>query len=160
MTNDPGTQADLFQEGWIAAWLAIQKSEGENVESFAKRAATWRMTAVISRGAVFGHKRPHGAATTLVPTPIHHEDSNDKLLEVWEDLTSEGGFPELARHYDEIHSAVGELTDKQSEYIRLRFWEHMDTPELTNHFGYEPWGLWRSARKNLVPALAHLKGAV
>ena len=159
-TTDPGTAADLFQEGWIAAWQAIEKSTGENVESYAKYAVTWRMLSVL-KGDTFGsHKKSHSSKTVLVPVSLYHEDTNDKLSTVWNDLTTDGGIDELSRHYDEIHDAVGSLTDRQAEYIRLRFWEHMDTPELTKHFGYEPWGLWRSARKKLVPTLVHLKGAV
>lgn len=156
---------DLAQEGWIAAWKAEQKSllrdNPHQLEAFMKQAARWRILKCISDGAWLTDRERRGWGTAdhhqhVPATPALFDDEN----ELTEQLSTMHEQLEAAYHSGEISRAVDSLTPKQSEYVRLRFWKHYDTDELTRHFGYAPYGLWAHARKKLQAALAHMEKVV
>jgi DNA-directed RNA polymerase specialized sigma24 family protein len=91
---------------------------------------------------------------TDVPTTVNEISD---VWEDWEKLTAVEFDVTLAYHEGEIAEAIGDLTPRQQEFVRLRFWEGLSFPELTEYFGYEPNGLLASARKKLRERLRHLK---
>ena len=47
----------------------------------------------------------------------------------------------------------------ERRYVVLRFWGGMTTTEMRAEFGYDPKGLWATARERLRPVLADLVAA-
>jgi DNA-directed RNA polymerase specialized sigma24 family protein len=56
----------------------------------------------------------------------------------------------------EVCEALAVLTPAERKYVVLRFWHGAQQAELTAAFGYEPHGLWRTAKERLRPVLADL----
>lgn len=56
----------------------------------------------------------------------------------------------------EILRALNVLTPAERKYVVLRFWRGATPSELRAAFGYEPTGVWVSAKRRLKPVLAHL----
>lgn len=162
-TRDNNIRSELSQEGWIAAWKALQKSTGKNPKSYAMKAAEWRILNVLTRGDLTSeHKRAYGAHKIRdTATDYQYLESDDEKsafdLAVKDLITEEQVYQDVKYHHNEIMKAVNKLTDKQKEYVLLRFWVELNSPELTEHFGYAPWGLWSKVRRDLIQELEHLK---
>jgi RNA polymerase sigma factor (sigma-70 family) len=132
-SSDPGVQQDLAQEGWVAAWRALQKDgTGKNPISYARYAAVWKMKDVLRKS---------------YPEPI-----DDINISESESVTAE--FAELAYHHGEIHRALQELSEKQREFLRLRFWEGFSPTEARRVVGHDA---WKNAKEKLRSRLQHLK---
>lgn len=54
----------------------------------------------------------------------------------------------------EICQALDVLTPAERKYVVLRFWHGAGKAEMVEAFGYEPHGLWRTAKARLAPVLA------
>jgi DNA-directed RNA polymerase specialized sigma24 family protein len=82
---------------------------------------------------------------------------------VWvDDVASVVDLPDLlpdiewAYHQGEIWHALDALSPREKEYVTMRFRQGQPLSELKNHFGYDPSGLWHTARPKLAKELAHL----
>ncbi len=135
---------DLAQEGWISMWKALEAFDGRSpLDFWLKRKAYGRMTMLVSRDW----------------------KTNKEQQYVWTDFTdpdaadSQSYVPnthEVEYHRDEIRAAVSNLTEREREYVWLRFWRDFNWPELTKYFGYEPSGLRGASTTKLKRDLAHL----
>lgn len=137
---------DLVQLGRIAIWRA-QKT-------YDARGALPAYLTMRARGDMLDALRPREKHVVHAePTTFEAEAEHPALADLAEHLA-------LAYHRGEIAKALDELTPRQREYVQLRFWGDRRGKELTEHFGYDPVGLWRAARDKLSVSLAHLKDAV
>lgn len=142
----PGEWQDLAQEGWIAMWRALRKSDPEKgpLAPYLTRAARWRMATVArlelwtgTQGAQHGHHRerpaqplePHSETIRRVPAPDPHD------------------AVEMAYHEGEIRRALDELPPGARDAIVRRFW--LDEPTQT--------GRWARHRARLAERLGHLR---
>lgn len=145
-----GDVDDLVQEGLIAYWQAYSSGK-KNPDSFAKKAATWRIEKVAygNRPAFGAERRSWGGATVADAAP----------MEALETQSAAAVDNSLAYHYAEIADAVGRLPDGQRRYVLLRFWAGLNTPEINKEFGYAASPLWARAKNKLRLELAHLEDA-
>lgn len=153
-SQDPGTQQDIAQEGWIAAWRAIQNTpDHPNLEALSRHAARLRIIHVIARDVSFGSERPVGRNGVVKGLPL---DSTD---EQWAKLTTTDDQVELAYHQGEISRAIDGLTPAQAAYVRLRFWADRKDSELAKLSGQRDMSaLWYRTKSKLKPSLEHLRG--
>lgn len=144
---------DLAQEGAIAMWRATKtydESKGP-IAGWLTMKARYRMLECAAR------RKPPDMS-------LEAGRGEDGLsladLIAGPDLMSS---TELAYHRGQILAALNALTPAQRKYVVARFWNGMNTRELTELFGYDPGGLWRSARNGargkLAIALAQLENA-
>lgn len=141
----PDRAEDLASEGWIELWRASRSYDGTApLDWWLKHKAHRRMVTVVDRDW------RTVKATQHVAVESEHA--------VWEQLRVELPAVELAYHRGQIAAALDRLTRREREYVVARFWGGLNYPELTAHFGYQPQGLWRTARPKLAAALAHLGG--
>jgi DNA-directed RNA polymerase specialized sigma24 family protein len=134
---------DIIQVGRIEAWkaeLCWDSSRGVPLQAWQKTKARWGMMDLVRSDTNWLSYDPeeHGEA------PVEPD---------WE------GTALVACHRREINRAIGTLTTYQQEYIDLRFWQGWTYKELTEHFGYEPQGVWAGARNKLAKRLARLQYA-
>lgn len=140
----PDLAEDLAQEGWIAIWRAVDLWDGRApLDWWLKRKAHGRMITCVARDW------KTAKATQDVPTP------DEDLL--WEQLTVDLGRVELAYHQGTLYAALAALTPREREYVFLRFWCGWKAPQMREHFGYEPNGLWRTSKIKLTESLAPLE---
>lgn len=135
---------DLAQEGCIAMWKAHQRFNGHgDLTMWLKANARWRMKTAI-KGKT--DEQAHDWSVNELEVLLGAEESLAGI--------------EVAYHEGEIMQAINNLTPKQREYVLLRFYAGFQTPQLTEHFGYDPGALWTSkrngARMKLARQLAHL----
>lgn len=146
-SNNSAAVHDLAQEGWIAAWRSLGKTDGSNTLGYVKQAATLRMNEIVRQRPTFGApNRSRGTGR-----------ENSVSTDVIPEIGILEGYVELAYHHNEINAAIEVLPKKQKEYVRLRFWAGLNSRELKAHFGYEPYYIWKSARGKLMDDLSHLK---
>lgn len=143
----PDRVDDLAQEGWIAIWRACPRWPGNGGEHgfhvWCKTAARNRMFNVI-RDEKAG-KRDRRAQLLL-----------DDLTRIVDPPTTQVAA-ELAYHAREIAEALDSLTERQREYVVLRFWNEWTRTELDEHFRTRNSGaMWRNSRPKLAARLAHL----
>lgn len=62
-----------------------------------------------------------------------------------------------AYHGGEIYKAISQLTQRQRDYIYLRFWRGWTSSTFTREWGYDPRGVWAGAQKSLRKSLSHLQ---
>lgn len=94
--------------------------------------------------------------------PPAGEASLDELLDVGFDPADAGDVLDQiieGYHEGQVAEALNALTPAERRYVHLRFWEGMAHSELVAAFGYNPGGLWRTARARLAPILADLVAA-
>jgi DNA-directed RNA polymerase specialized sigma24 family protein len=156
-SNDPATQQDLAQEGWIAAWKALQKDGVDtNPISYAKAAARWRMLSVVSgQTPTFGAKRQRFTKTEELATDVYNEFG--EISSVYSRLRHTYDTLELAYHYGQIHDAIDSLSRGQKAYVVGRFWKDDSSGSRGS------WNGTRSstgAKEILREKLSHLKGVV
>jgi RNA polymerase sigma factor (sigma-70 family) len=135
---------DLTQIGMIALWEAEQSFE-------ASRGSLPHWLTFKARGVMkdaIRQRAKHAAYKNTAP--------EEALLDIQADCGSAMDRVIAAYHEGEVAKALDLLTDRQREYVRLRFWEGKGTAEMIEHFGYDPRGVWRGAKQKLVPALEHL----
>lgn len=145
-----GDTDDLVQEGLIAYWQAYDQGN-KNPDSYAKKAATWRMEMVAygNRPHFGAERRGWGAATQAQPTDLSDlEESSVPAVD-----------NDLSYHYREIERAVASLPDGQRKYVLLRFWAGLNTKEIDQEFGYTASSLWTKAKNRLRLELLHLEDA-
>jgi RNA polymerase sigma factor (sigma-70 family) len=163
---------DLVQEGRIAIWQAYDRYEpGKGaLPSWLTRHATWHMTETLSRRRWTGSPDRRAGRHVVQDAPT---TSLEQLLAPGDDHpgdeTAAGVTPDIADmameayHRGDIHQALAELTDAQRRYVLLRFWGDASGPQLRDEFGYDPKGLWKTARGGaqlkLARALAHLESS-
>lgn len=160
--TDAANHDNIVQEGRVAMWRALatyDESKGA-LPTWLTRAAEMRMKDVAwGKGQPFGHEAVRGAR------PVEEGPSLDGL----EEQVVEGllGYVEEAYHDGEIWAAVNSLTEKQREYVFLRFWGGLDpksaspaTRALVSQFPVlkERWH-WQRAKGALRERLGHLAAA-
>lgn len=163
----PDRAEDLAQEGWIALWQATNTYDGRGgvtLDYWLMRNAHDRMRVMIRHWTA---QCRDARQTEMAGDPWEKIEaySDDHSAEftgtgsdlVWVGVTTDLGGIETAYHYGEIAHAMAELTDRQREYIYLRYYKGLDTAELTAHFGYPPKTIGQQARKNLAKSLSHLE---
>ncbi len=135
---------EIAQEGWIAIWRAVQSHDAEFApqDFWLKKNALDRMRSVLRD---YQAQLRDWRQQVLVGDLTAIWEGEEALLEM-----------DLAYHHGEIAQALHSLTPREREYVFLRFWHGYRKPEMIAHFGYEPNGLWRTARPKLAEALAHL----
>lgn len=131
---------DLMQEGWIDIWRESRKNQDP----------PWLMACARNRmRRILQHN--------------HYDKRDDRKVDWYADVTDvwDGELIyeniELAYHYGAIAAAIDNLSPKQQEYVRLRFWLEYDYEGLTKHFGYNPGMLWSRARRSLDEELGYLR---
>lgn len=140
--TSPDRVDDLAQEGYIALWKAIKTWDGKTpLDYWAKFKARGRMIEMVTV------RWKTAKEAQYVPA------DDDWFAQA---LTVSLDGIELAYHEGEILQALNQLTPREREYVYLRFWRGLQKPQLVGHFGYEPNGLWRTARAKLQVSLAHL----
>lgn len=153
----PDRAEDLAQEGWIALWKATQSYDGSApLDWWLKRKAHGRMLVVIRNWGSIRNAQHRVVDFDFI------ESLGDELESAWliQAISLELPEVELAYHHGEIVAALDALTPREREYVVARFWGGLNHPELTAHFGYQPQGLWRTARRKLVAQLEHLAVSV
>lgn len=139
---------DLVQRGLVAMWHALESFDPD-------KGALPAWLTFKAGGAMKDALRVRDKHRVGLPLELLPEDA-DEILFIPDLLAG----VELAYHRGEIAKALAQLTPKQQEYVRLRFWEGAGTQELTAHFGYDPSSLWNSkkngAKYKLQAALSHL----
>lgn len=130
---------DVAQEGWLAMWRSLESYDPEKGSKnyWLKYKAYSRMRTVRRN---LGSKKEDA-------TEIGADDISCPPGE-WHNLY----------HNPEIWSAIKILSPREREYIFLRFWGGYKLPEMRQHFGYEPSGLWTTAKRKLNRQLKHLQG--
>lgn len=149
----PTLAEDLAQEGWIAMWRAMQSYDGSSpLDWWLKRKAEDKMRTVV-RDWTAQKRNLH----RTYPAGDPMEDSyREGGASIWDELIVELGSIELAYHRGQVLAAINRLAPREREYVTLRFWGGLNYPELTEHFGYPPQGLWRTSQAKLRESLAHL----
>lgn len=140
-------RGDLAQIGRIAMWDAestYDPARGAEPAWLTMRAKGKMLSALRAREKHEVYAGYFELATDDAIDP--YGDLEDRLL--------------VAYHEGEIAAAMAELTPRQREYVRLRFWGQRTERELTQHFGYNPSGVWAGARRKLEASLCHLRDAV
>lgn len=97
-----------------------------------------------------------------VDAPAPSYSSLEALLDEGFDPATAGDLLDnivAAYHRGEVAQALDVLTPAERKYVVLRFWHGLSGAELTSAFGYNPGALWTTAKKRLLPALAHLVAA-
>lgn len=144
----PDQVEDLAQEGWVALWRALRSwNRRDPLDYWVKRKATERMLTLV--------QRDWQTRKALLDVPAGHP-AHAEVDPVWDQLRVALPDIEGAYHHGEIHQAIAALTPREKEYVYLRFWGDYRKPDMIGHFGYEPSGVWRSARRKLADTLAHL----
>ncbi|MGE3487415.1 MAG: sigma-70 family RNA polymerase sigma factor [Nitrospira sp.] len=154
LTRRDGWRAqDLAQEGWIEMWRRVKEGRWNKrmpLDLALKVAAKDRMQTVLRNWRSM--KNP---AVTRVPL--------DELLQTHDSLVEALGLAETlagvewAYHHGEIYRVISEvLSQREREYVILRFWCGYRLPEMREWFGYNPSSLWRTARSKLREALGSL----
>lgn len=161
-STDLGTQQDLAQEGWIAAWKVLRDDRYQdhpNKMGLARKSARWRMLDVLNTGVSEGSPSMQGKAVVRNATPVDpNPDDKENVLDAVQ--TIQEGLEE-AYHKGEIREALASLTARQKDYVFKRFWMDMSTEQLRKE-GYS-YSLWygghpeRSVRNALSQRLEHLK---
>lgn len=135
----PDRVEDLSAEAWVELWRAHRTYDGSApLDWWLKFKARGRMGTVLRNWTTAPH----------VPVEAEHH--------IWDQLRVDPHGMELAYHHGEIARAVDALTPRERQYVIARFWGSLNYPELTELFGYQPQGLWRTARPKLAAQLAHL----
>jgi len=133
---------DLAQEGMIALWKA-QKTHDP-----ARGPLNWWL-----KFKAHGRMLDVWKASLKVDVPAEDDDLD---CAVWIDLDS----IQVAYHHGELYEALQTLTERQREYVYMRFWRQATGKELVAHFGYAPGALWThatsGARKKLREKLQHM----
>jgi RNA polymerase sigma factor (sigma-70 family) len=141
----PDRATELVQEGWIELWKATKTWDGKSpLDWWLKYKARGRMVLMVT-------------VRWKAAKEAQYVPADDDWFE--QALTVSLDGIELAYHHGEIQHALNQLTPREREYVYLRFWRGWQKPQLIGFFGYEPNGLWRTARTKLKASLAHL-GAV
>lgn len=162
----PDRSDDLAQEAWIALWQATKTYDdrrGVTLDYWLLRNASDRMRVMIRHWTA---QCRDARKTELSGDPWEKIEaySDDHTSEftgkasdiIWVEMLTNLEGIETAYHYGEIAHAMAELTDRQREYIYLRYCRGLGTAALTAHFGYPPKTIGQQARKNLARSLAHL----
>jgi RNA polymerase sigma factor (sigma-70 family) len=148
---------DLAQEGWVAMWKALSTHDGSApLDYFLKYVAQRRMVSVLEKWRNADQGRRQGWSGQVDLQIAGHPTLIEDHTAIWNMLTVDLPEVEAAYHHGEILAALAELTPRQREYVLLRFWGGYNQPDIAEHFGYVPRGLWASARKKLATALEHL----
>lgn len=142
LASRPAWIEDLAQEGLIALWLAYRDfdpSRGTPLDYWLKFKA---------RGAMLQVIRNVGAQKRDTQREVLTGDA--RLLDVRVALPIERDVVADER----VLRAVRGLARRQREYAFLRFWCGWREPELVEHFGYGPSGIWRLLKRNTLRTLA------
>lgn len=152
MTADRELRKDLEQVGRIAIWEACQ-----SFNEMSGSLPSW--VTFKARNAMRDH-----FSTPKWGRVATNEWAFDLFDADWHNLLMDRGasrdMPDMAYHQREIVAAINSLSPRQREYVYLRFFCDYKAPELRQHFGYDPQGLWSSpkngAKNKLRPQLVHL----
>jgi DNA-directed RNA polymerase specialized sigma24 family protein len=81
----------------------------------------------------------------------NNEITHESESPVWASLEAE-----LEETYFEngVGAYLKILTKRQQEYVFLRFQMGMTPTQMNKHFGYDPTGLWRQAKRKLKEAVS------
>lgn len=112
---------DLAQEGWVAMWQALRSYNGSSpLDYWLKRKAHGRMLRVVTQVG-------------------WNKGKSEEKIDGLDFAIPESPLIDLG-------DAMATLTERQREYVYLRFWEGYDYSDLTRHFGYDPNSLWNSPK--------------
>lgn len=157
---------DLYQEGYIAVWKHIESggviAKGLII-TVAKRAMIDYMVRTkefFRNGAVHRYN--------MVPTDLYtHASRMSKTTSVieaaiWEDRKACTRVDDsiVAYHEREIATALAALTKAEQRYVMERFWNHNNTTELSDVFGYNPGSIWSRVKPRLAEKFGHLRELV
>jgi DNA-directed RNA polymerase specialized sigma24 family protein len=134
---------DLAAEGWIAIWREVRKTSRVD--------PPWLQAVAHNRMRVW--IRDTLAAKTR---GVRNETYVEDLAEVWEGAYALGEV-ELAYHRGQVLAALQKLTQRQREYVWLRFWGGWGAGELNARFRTQNSGsIWTAAKAHLERELAAL----
>lgn len=157
---------DLVQEGRVSMWRALDTFDASKgaLPTWLTGAARQRMRDVAhGHGQPTGHEAMRGSRAVTWGSLEAELAANPAVEPTWDPMAS----VELSAHREEIADAVADLTQKQREYVWLRFWLGVDptsrlpsTRAIVEQYPVlkEKWH-WTRARASLRESLAHLESA-
>lgn len=153
---------DLVQEGYIAMWHALDTYDPSSgaLPAWLTSKARWRMLEVVQKRSWSGQpsRRDGRNAVAVAAKVLSLDVSRGDGVSLADVLPGDEGVMEdvlAAYHHGEIYQAISELTPSQRKYVHARFWQGMTTNEMKAEiFGYDPSGLWNSAKNGARQKLA------
>jgi DNA-directed RNA polymerase specialized sigma24 family protein len=154
-----GLVEEYYQEGLIAMWKGRMKwtpESGVKVSTFMMNSARYRWLG-LRRGDMLLGQEPRTGMLGGHHDYLKYETSHDFSWTTEDAIqpVAPAKTDDLVYHYDEIHDAVGTLSEKQQAYITARFWLDMKKTEVQAN-GIDR-SNWTRAKPILKEKLAHLR---
>jgi RNA polymerase sigma factor (sigma-70 family) len=140
---------DLAQEGAMEMWRAAGRWDGRgNLAGWMKHAARLKILSCAFPGD------DRKTAWDLAEYAVDPHSTS------WDLTQSHDNYNLVEFHTPEILDALDSLSEREREYVILRFWEEADTERIKSELGKGGHAYWKRAKLKLREKLAHLEGLV
>jgi len=142
---------DVLQEGRIVQWQVMEKRP-EAAPAYISASMSNRIQKVINRQTWTGYESRHGRPTD----PIRRKDRDSFDDPDFHTVASAAETLDkviFAYHHGEILQALNSLTERQREYVYLRFWQGLTNPEIAARFEMSRSAVEREWNTKTKPAL-------
>jgi RNA polymerase sigma factor (sigma-70 family) len=153
---------DLVQEALIAVWKELKKFNTDNeisVDTIVRNRAAWKMADIVTKDSPWttGSKKMSRynkkySVVSVSPENMEHVSIPGSIA--LSDI-------EYSIYRKDIERAISTLTDRQREYLSMKYLQGCSISDLKTAFGYDPHNLMSNkVRVKLRENLRHLESMV